>query len=85
MRARGLDSRRHLGEHARGNRMLADRFPACYAVTRILEHFFECILQDSEPLVNGEDGRRSLEIALAAERSIGEDRPVPLPLLGAVT
>jgi UDP-N-acetylglucosamine 3-dehydrogenase len=55
------------------------------AVKLELEHFFECILQDSEPLVSGEDGRRSLEIALAAERSIGEDRPVPLPLLGAVT
>jgi predicted dehydrogenase len=45
-----------------------------------IEHFFECVLQDHEPLVNGMDGRRSVEIMLAAERSILEDRIVPLPL-----
>jgi predicted dehydrogenase len=45
-----------------------------------VEHFFECILADEEPLVTGEDGRRSLEVMLAAELSIAEDRVVPLPL-----
>lgn len=49
------------------------------AIKLEVEHFFECVLRDEEPLVTGEDGRRSLEIALAAERSIAEDRPVSLP------
>jgi predicted dehydrogenase len=45
-----------------------------------LEHFFECIMQDKEPLVTGMDGRRSIEVMLAAEQSIVEDRIVALPL-----
>ena len=45
-----------------------------------IEHFFECVLQDREPLVTGEDGRRSIEVMLAAEQSIAEDRIVALPL-----
>lgn len=45
-----------------------------------IEHFFECILEDKQPLVSGEDGRRSIEVMLAAEISIAEDRIVPLPL-----
>jgi predicted dehydrogenase len=45
-----------------------------------VEHFFESVLEDKEPLVTGEDGRRSLEVMLAAELSIAEDRIVPLPL-----
>jgi predicted dehydrogenase len=45
-----------------------------------VEHFFECMLDDKEPLTNGQDGRRSLEVMLAAELSIAEDRVVALPL-----
>jgi UDP-N-acetylglucosamine 3-dehydrogenase len=45
-----------------------------------VEHFFDCVSQDKEPLVTGEDGRRSLEVMLAAEESIVEGRPVTLPL-----
>jgi predicted dehydrogenase len=45
-----------------------------------LEHFFDCVLEDKQPLVSGEDGRRSLEVMLAAERSIAEGRIVTLPL-----
>ena len=45
-----------------------------------LEHFFDCILEDKQPLVTGEDGRRSLEVMLAAEQSIAEGRIVNLPL-----
>ncbi len=44
-----------------------------------LEHFFECVLDGKEPLVGGEDGRRSIEVMIAAERSIAEDRIVYLP------
>lgn len=45
-----------------------------------MEHFFECVLEDKQPLVSGEDGRRSIEVMIAAELSIAEDRIVPLPL-----
>jgi predicted dehydrogenase len=38
------------------------------------------VLEDREPLVTGEDGRRSIEVMLAAETSIREDRIVNLPL-----
>jgi predicted dehydrogenase len=45
-----------------------------------VEHFFECVMQDREPLVTGLDGRQSVEVMLAAEQSITEDRIVALPL-----
>jgi predicted dehydrogenase len=50
------------------------------AVKAEVEHFFECVLNDQEPLVSGLDGRRSIEVMLAAEMSIAEDRIVELPL-----
>ncbi len=50
------------------------------AVKLEMEHFFECVRLGKTPLVTAEDGRRSLEIALAAEQSIKEDRRIPLPL-----
>jgi predicted dehydrogenase len=45
-----------------------------------VEHFFECVDNDKTPMVTGEDGRRSLEVMLAAEKSIAESRKVDLPL-----
>ena len=45
-----------------------------------IEHFFECVLNDKKPLVTGEDGRRSLEVMLAAEKSIAEGQKIDLPL-----
>ena len=45
-----------------------------------MEHFFECVLEDKQPLVGGEEGRRSIEVMIAAELSIAEDRIVSLPL-----
>ncbi len=45
-----------------------------------IEHFFECILRGQKPLVTGLDGRQSLEVMLAAERSIAEERVISLPL-----
>jgi UDP-N-acetylglucosamine 3-dehydrogenase len=45
-----------------------------------MEHFFECVMKDKQPMISGEDGRRSLEVMLAAEKSIAEERIVPLPL-----
>ena len=51
------------------------------AVKLEVEHFFDCILHDREPRVTGADGRRSVEVMLAAEISIAEDRIVELPLI----
>ena len=45
-----------------------------------VEHFFDCILENKQPLVTGEDGRRSLEVMLAAEQSIAKGGIVMLPL-----
>ena len=45
-----------------------------------VEHFFECVMEDKTPLITGEDGRRSLEVMLAVEKSILEERIVTLPL-----
>jgi len=45
---------------------------------RELEAFVECIQRDTEPPVTGRDGRMAVVIALAAQRSCDEGRPVPL-------
>jgi predicted dehydrogenase len=45
-----------------------------------VEHFIDCIRLDNAPRVTGEDGRRSLEVMLAAEKSIAEGRKIDLPL-----
>jgi predicted dehydrogenase len=50
------------------------------AAKQEMEHFFDCLLHDKQPLVGGEDGRRSLEVVLAAEKSIAEGRIISLPL-----
>ena len=43
-------------------------------------HFVDCILGRATPEVTGEDGRRALEAALAAVRSLRTGQPVDLPL-----
>ena len=45
-----------------------------------MEHFFECVMQNKEPLVTGLDGRKAIEVMLAVEKSIAENRIIPLPL-----
>ncbi len=47
------------------------------AVNQVLEHYLNCILNSTEPRVTGADGRCSVEIMLAAENSIAEDRVGP--------
>lgn len=43
-----------------------------------LEHFFECIRQRKEPLITGSDGKRVLQVALAALQSSREQRSISL-------
>jgi predicted dehydrogenase len=45
-----------------------------------MEYFFDCVLNDRPPSPSGEDGRRSLEVMLAVERSIAEGRIITLPI-----
>jgi predicted dehydrogenase len=45
-----------------------------------IQHFLECVLFDLPPLIDGKAGRRSLEIGVAAEKSIEEKREIELPL-----
>jgi len=43
-----------------------------------LEHFLDCVAHRTEPVIGGEDGRRVLEIALAAKQSAVEQRVITL-------
>ena len=43
-----------------------------------LRHFLDCVKDNGAPAVNGEDGLRALEIALAVKRSSQEQRAVAL-------
>jgi len=44
-----------------------------------IEHFLDCILDDREPLITGEDGKATVEIISAAYRSAETGKPVELP------
>ena len=41
-----------------------------------IEHFIECIQNDTPPRVTGEDGLRAVEMVLAVNQSLREGRPV---------
>jgi len=43
-----------------------------------LEHFFACIRERKEPLITGSDGKRVLQVALAALQSSKEQRSITL-------
>jgi predicted dehydrogenase len=44
-----------------------------------LKHFIQCVREDEDPVVTGEDGRAVLEIMLAAYESARTGRKVALP------
>jgi len=44
-----------------------------------LKHFIECVQQNKEPVVTGEDGRAVLEIIYAAYASAGQGKKIMLP------
>ena len=50
------------------------------ALKNEVDHFLDCVAAGTPPLIDGREGRRSLEVGLAADRSISEGRPVDLPL-----
>lgn len=51
-----------------------------YAFEEEVRHFMHCVLSDQEPAVSLQDARTALEMALAAQCSAEEGRPVQLPL-----
>lgn len=54
--------------------------PMVYYMERQIEDFLHAIDTNSEPLVTGEDGRRTVELFTAIYRSTRENKPVRLPL-----
>lgn len=49
-----------------------------------LKHFIECVQQDKQPVVTGDDGRAVLEIIYAAYASAGQGKKIMLPFTPAV-
>jgi predicted dehydrogenase len=45
-----------------------------------LSHFFDCVRNDKQPLATGMDGRRSLEVVMAAFKSAETGQVVTLPM-----
>lgn len=64
--------------------------PAAYipfeenAYDKEVKHFYECVVKDLEPAVPGEEARKTLEVTLAAVKSVDEGKPIKLPLEGEV-
>ena len=50
-----------------------------YGFPQEIAHFVDCVANDRQPLVSGEDGRAVLEVILAAYQSAGSGCKVPLP------
>ena len=55
-----------------------------YAFEREIRHFVSCILEDKEPMGGRQYAQVALEMALAAQHSAEEGRPIKLPLAGEV-
>ncbi|MGD2156601.1 MAG: Gfo/Idh/MocA family oxidoreductase [Anaerolineales bacterium] len=54
------------------------RFPSNYE--KMLDHFLDCLINDKDPLVSGEDGARAVEVMCGTWKSMETDTWVELPL-----
>ena len=54
--------------------------PTIFYMERQIEDFLEALKTEREPLVTGEDGRRTVELFTAIYRSTRDNRPVKFPL-----
>jgi predicted dehydrogenase len=54
--------------------------PRGWAYKSMIEHFVQCILEDREPMITGEDGARVMEILCAVFKSMETRSWVDLPL-----
>lgn len=50
-----------------------------YGFPQEMAHFVECVRDDKQPIVTGEDGRAVLEMVMAAYASAGQGRKIALP------
>jgi myo-inositol 2-dehydrogenase / D-chiro-inositol 1-dehydrogenase len=50
-----------------------------YGFPQEMAHFVECVRDDTQPIVSGEDGRATLEIIMAAYASAGSGKRISLP------
>ncbi len=70
-----------LAEWQAEDRAIFDRVDATrYYHLRQDQDFLQAILEDREPLVNGEEGRKTVELFTAIYRSQRDKRPVKFPL-----
>ncbi len=59
--------------------------PPVEGMAGAIDHLLDCLREGKQPLTHGEDARASLELVEAAYRSIGERRPIQLPLTPTAT
>jgi UDP-N-acetylglucosamine 3-dehydrogenase len=65
-----------VGDMDLGTNEIEAEFPKTYV--HAVQHFLDCVANDKTPSVTGEDGRRAVEIVLAAYESSDKQRPVTL-------
>ncbi|RPI86259.1 MAG: gfo/Idh/MocA family oxidoreductase [Chloroflexi bacterium] len=58
--------------------MAPPRYPSNYE--KMLDHFLECLIDDKEPLVSGEDGAMAVEVMCAAWKSMETNSWEEIPL-----
>lgn len=54
--------------------------PMIYYMERQIEDYLQALETNSEPLVNGEEGRRTVELFTAIYRSTRDNKPIKFPL-----
>jgi len=62
----------------RGDRWSVPELPEGFEVDPNHRHFADCILHDTEPSTKGEDGRRAIQVVMAAYQSSKTGKPVTL-------
>jgi predicted dehydrogenase len=58
--------------------IMPPKYPSNYE--NMTNHFMDCLINDSEPLVSGEDGARAIEVMCAIYKSMETNSWVELPL-----
>ena len=54
--------------------------PTVHYIERQIEDFIGAVQEDREPLVNGEEGRKTVELFTAIYRSQRDNKPIKFPL-----
>lgn len=68
------------GEGAHGVGLESETMPS-EALKFQMEHFIECIQTNKKPLVDGVQGRKAVEVVIAAEHSAEFNKVIELPLI----